>query len=157
IGLYYDGPVDVTFSYIPSRETNNKTIWKYSEPKFYQGNAQSRRLIDVIAPLGSPGMPVFNQTAVIEHSSFLPSDAISTGLEPLVYFKVDFVTKVRFKLIGKPHAKDFTLSAEVPIGANTGQKFAKRGVQASAAPGNVWGRTQAAVMVVLTTISLIFM
>nr|GEU78705.1 protein NDR1-like [Tanacetum cinerariifolium] len=128
-----------------------------SVPKFYQGNAQSRRLIDVIAPLGSPDMPVFNQTAVIEHSSFLPSDAISTGLEPLVYFKVDFVTKVRFKLIGKPHAKDFTLSAEVPIGANTGQKFAKRGIQASAAPGNGWGRTQAAVMVVLTTISLIFM
>ncbi|KAD3641207.1 hypothetical protein R6Q59_003831 [Mikania micrantha] len=156
IGLYYDGPVNITFSFIP-RETNNKVIWKYSVPKFYQGNAQSRRLRDVIMPLGPPDVPVFNQTVVAEHSSVLPAGVMMTGLEPLVYFRVDFVTKVRFKLIGKHHAKDFALSADVPIGATTGEKFAKRGIQAGAGSRMGWGRSKSVVMVVLTAISLIFM
>lgn len=158
IGLYYDDPVNVTFSYIP-RESNNEIIWKYSVPKFYQGNAQSRRLIDEIKPLGALETPVFNQTvlALAEHSTILPYGAITTGLEPLLYFKVDIVTKVRFRLIGKPHAKDFALSASVPIGANTGEKFAKRGIQASSASGISCSGAEAAVMVVLTAVNLIFM
>ncbi|KAK1438720.1 hypothetical protein QVD17_04530 [Tagetes erecta] len=156
IGLYYDDYVNVTFSFIP-RETNDKIIWKYSVPKFYQGNAQSRRLIDVIKPIGAPDTPVFNQTVVAAHSSVLPLGAMDTGLESLLYFRVDFVTKVRFKLIGKHHAKEFGLSANVPIGATTGEKFEKRGVQAGAASGIGWGRTQSAMMAVLTAISLLFM
>ncbi|KAF5755312.1 hypothetical protein HanXRQr2_Chr17g0801391 [Helianthus annuus] len=157
IGLYYDGPVNVTFSFIP-RETKNKVVWEYSVPKFYQGNAQSRRLIDVIKPLGASDTPVFNQTAVAEHSSVLPFGAINTGLEPLVYFRVDFVSKVRFRLIGKHHAKVFALSADVPIGTTTGEKFAKRGIQAGAASRIGWGGAQSAVMVVLlTAINLMFM
>ncbi|KAI3727494.1 hypothetical protein L6452_16110 [Arctium lappa] len=156
IGLYYDDPVNLTFSFIP-RETNNQIIWKYSVPKFYQGNAQSRRLRDVIQPLEAPEISVFNETVVVEHASVLPSGAITTGLEPLLYFKVDFVTKVRFKLIGKHHAKELVVSADVPIGANTGEKYAKRGIQASAASGIGWGAAKVAAMVVLTSINFIIL
>lgn len=47
VGLYYIDPVNVTFSYT-STQTKQTFIWQYSAPKFYQGNAQSRRLIDEI-------------------------------------------------------------------------------------------------------------
>ncbi|KAJ9549915.1 hypothetical protein OSB04_022458 [Centaurea solstitialis] len=154
IGLYYDDPVNLTFSFTP-RETNAQIIWKYSVPKFYQGNAQSRRLRDVIQPLGAHEISVFNRTAVAEHASVLPTGAITTGLEPLLYFKVDFVTKVRFKLIGKHHAKEVVVSADVPIGVNTGEKFAKRGIQASEGSRIIGG--QVAVMVVLAAINFIVM
>ncbi|KAM0058395.1 putative protein NDR1 [Helianthus debilis subsp. tardiflorus] len=156
IGVYYDSPINVTFSFIP-RETANRIIWQYSVPKFYQGNAQSRRLRDVITPLGAPDTPVFNQTVVAEHSSVLPSGAIATGLESVVYFRVEITTKVRLKLAGK-HRRQFALSAKVPIGATTGEKFGYGAIRANAASAIGWGGTQSAVMVVLlTAINFIFM
>lgn len=60
-------------------------------------------------------------------------------------------------ILPKQHAKDFGLSADVPICATTGEKFDERPIKASSAFGISCGATQSALMLVLTVITFMFM
>ncbi|KAI3747280.1 hypothetical protein L6452_09734 [Arctium lappa] len=153
IGLYYDHSVNLTIAYT-SKQTNEKFIWQYSVPKFYQGNAQSRRLVDEIQMVGE-NVAGWNQTVVAENAWTPRSRSMMTQLEPLQLFKVDIVTKVRFKLIGN-HGKALVVSALVPVNPNSGKLFTKDRIMTSVASGIRWSGGHVMVLVVSTVISIIF-
>ncbi|KAI3747282.1 hypothetical protein L6452_09736 [Arctium lappa] len=124
IGLFHGDPLNVTISYTPIK-TDHKFTWQYSVPKFYQGNHHSRRLIDVIQMAGVDGS-VWNQTVVADQVRIQP---MKMGFEPVVFFKVDIMSKVRFKLIGRNHGKEVVMSVQVPVHSNTGAMFDEKGMK----------------------------
>ncbi|XP_024989217.1 protein NDR1-like [Cynara cardunculus var. scolymus] len=154
IGLYYDHSVNLTIAYT-SKQTNDEFIWQYSVPKFYQGNAQSRRLVDEIQMVGE-NVAVWNQTVVAENAWTPRSRAMMTRLEPLQLFRVDIATKVRFKLVGN-HGKLLVVSALVPVNPNSGELYTKHGIMTSVASRIGWSSGgQVVVLLVSTVISIIF-
>ncbi|KAI3689669.1 hypothetical protein L2E82_47634 [Cichorium intybus] len=44
IGLYYDDPFSLAFSYYPLEEPNQKYVWVCTVPAFYQGNGKTKHI-----------------------------------------------------------------------------------------------------------------
>ncbi|XP_024993049.1 protein NDR1-like [Cynara cardunculus var. scolymus] len=125
IGLFHDDPLNLTISYTPIK-TDHKFTWQYSVPKFYQGNHHSRRLIDVVQMPAVDGF-TWNQTVVADQVGIQP--IMNMGFEPVVFFKVDIESKVRFKLIGRSRGKEAVMSVQVPVHSNTGAMFDEEGME----------------------------
>ncbi|KAK1438721.1 hypothetical protein QVD17_04531 [Tagetes erecta] len=140
-GLYYIDPLYFNLSFIP-KEQNTSLIHlaEFGLHGFYQGNGKAKHIKGLLMTRGLP--TVSNAT---NNGSQVPAGA----------FRVDFLGKVRYKLIGWHQRHPMSLAANVEVDDKTGVKVGDKAIRM--VKSGAWNHKRALILPVSMLFGVFFM